>query len=556
MNSKIHVYIILALMLVFTGAKAQYLGGVGRGDIALTKASTKLGNNFVADGNWSATANWSAAALPGTDETIYIMANASLDQDVTINGLIINSGNSLTIPSGKTLTVNGTLTNAAGNSGLVIESGGSLIHNNDDVEATIECYIPAVGGNSVYHLVSVPLTQASNPLSGLFKWSYLFKFDAATQGWLALGTPTNTPLYVNQGYMIYKYPGPTKWETDTTYSFAGPMNSGAFSCNVTYPGKSDNHNLVPNPYPSAIDWDAASGWTKTNVNNAIWIWNPTGVGNYASYINGAGTNEGSRYIPVGQSFFVSASAAAPALSMNNDVRVHNNTAFLKNKQELPDLLRVKALANNFSDEAVVRFADGATAGFNGQYDATKFYGSPEAPQLFSMSSDGKQLSINTMEVGTEKRSVDLGFKLEATGLCTLNFSGIESFNTDMQIHLKDRVTGQTINLRTNPEYSFTHSPENTTLRFELIFDGVTAIANVKTVNQDFFYANGKLYLNFPQDSQVPFNVTVYNINGQLVFMGVAHEAKTIVDLEGLTRGFHIVRVVTNDYSGEKKVVVK
>lgn len=443
--------------------------------------------------------------------------------------------------------------------GILIQSTasgtGSLIHNNNDVEATIERYIPATNGNSVYHLVSVPLTQAANPRSGLFKWSYLFNFDVTAQDWVAMGTSLYNPLYVNQGYMIYKYPGPEKWETDTTYSFAGPMNNGSFTCNVAFPNSLDNHNLVPNPYPSAINWDATSGWTKTNVYNAIWIWNPASA-NYATYINNAGTNGGSQYIPVGQSFFVSASAAAPALIMDNDVRVHNDQAFLKNKEELPDLLRVKAFANNFSDEAVVRFADGATAGFDGQYDASKFYGSPEAPQLFTLSSDDKQLSINAMEVGTGKRIIDLGFKLEATGLCTLNFSGIESFNSDMQIQLNDRVTGQQINLRTMPEYSFAHSPENAALRFELIFDGVTAIADVRPVNQDFFYADGKLYLNFAQDSQGPFDITVYNINGQTEFMGVTHDAKAVVDLERLTSGFHIVRVVTNDYSGEKKVVVK
>lgn len=467
---------------------------------------------------------------------------------------------SLTIVPGGTLTVDKLFNdNVSGAPAVLVQSDatgtGSLIHNNNDVEATIERYIPAANGNSVYHLVSVPLTQASNPRSGLFKWSYLFNFDVPTQEWVAMGTSLYNPLFVNQGYMIYKYPGPAKWETDTTYSFAGPINNGYFECNVDYSPILNSHNLVPNPYPSAINWDAANGWTKTNVYNAIWIWNPASA-NYATYINNAGTNGGSQYIPVGQSFFVSASAAAPALIMDNDVRVHNNAAFLKNKEELPDLLRVKAFANNFSDEAVVRFADGATAGFDGQYDASKFYGSPEAPQLFTMSSDDKQLSINAMEVGTGKRIVGLGFTLEATGLCTLNFSGIESFNSDMQIHLNDRVTGQQINLRTTPEYSFAHSPENAALRFELVFDGVTAIADVKPVNQDFFYADGKLYLNFPQDSQGPFDITVYNINGQTEFMGVAHDAKAVVGLGGLTSGFHIVRVVTNNYSGEKKVVVK
>ena len=443
--------------------------------------------------------------------------------------------------------------------GILIESTaagtGSLIHNNDNLEATIQRYIPATNGNPVYHLVSVPLTQASNPLSGLFEWSYLFNFDVATQEWVAMGTSLYNPLYVNQGYMIYKYPGSEKWETDTTYSFAGPINNGYFECNVDYSPILNSHNLVPNPYPSAIDWDAANGWTKTNVYNAIWIWNPTAK-NYAAYGSNAGTNGATKYIPVGQSFFVSASAAAPALMMNNDVRVHDNQAFLKNENEIVELLRIHSSANSFSDEAIIRFSDGATAAFDGQFDVTKFYGNADAPQLFSMSSDSKELSINSLEVGAGKRFVDLGFKLEATGMCTFIFSGIESFNPDMQIHLTDRVTGQTIDLRANPEYTFAHSPENDPMRFELTFNGVTSIDEVKAVNQDFFYVDGRLYLNFPQESRGPFNVTVYNINGQIEFMGVAHEAGAVVDLTSLTSGFHIVRVVTSDYSGEKKIVVK
>ncbi len=51
-------------------------------------------------------------------------------------------------------------------------------------------------------------------------------------------------------------------------------------------------NLVGNPYPSPIDWDAASGWTKTNVDNATYrhVNNAT----WASYVGGVGTNGGSQ----------------------------------------------------------------------------------------------------------------------------------------------------------------------------------------------------------------------------------------------------------------------
>ena len=39
-------------------------------------------------------------------------------------------------------------------------------------------------------------------------------------------------------------------------------------------------NLVGNPYPSAIDWDAASGWTKTNIDNAVYYFKASATDQY------------------------------------------------------------------------------------------------------------------------------------------------------------------------------------------------------------------------------------------------------------------------------------
>ena len=93
---------------------------------------------------------------------------------------------------------------------------------------------------------------------------------------------------------------------------------------------SPTFNLVPNPYPSAIDWGAASGWIKTNVGGVCYIWSAGG-----NYISLSGTS----YIPVGQAFIVMTSAAAPALSMNNNVCVHNAQAFYKSAETTNNLCR-------------------------------------------------------------------------------------------------------------------------------------------------------------------------------------------------------------------------
>ena len=68
-----------------------------------------------------------------------------------INNLYINSEAQVAISSGYSLDVNGSLTNNAGNSGLVIQSDntgtGSLIHNTPGVKAAVQYYMPESTGD-------------------------------------------------------------------------------------------------------------------------------------------------------------------------------------------------------------------------------------------------------------------------------------------------------------------------------------------------------------------------------------------------------------------------
>ena len=189
--------------------------------------------------------------------------------------------------------------------------------------------------------------------------------------------------------MVY-YPG-----TSQTYNFAGAMNNGSFTATTSFTsGAAANNrgkNLVPNPYPSSIDWNAASGWTKIYIYDAVYVWN---TANYASYVNGVETLGGSRYIAPGQAFFVYAVVPSPVLTMDNNVRVHNSVSFLKNNETIADLLRIHADAGTSSDEIVVRFADGATTGFDGEWDAYKMIGGEDAPQMSSVTADNINLAIN------------------------------------------------------------------------------------------------------------------------------------------------------------------
>ena len=70
-----------------------------------------------------------------------------------------------------------------------------------------------------------------------------------------------------------------------------------------FPYGAGGWNLVGNPYPSALDWDAvvASFSADDKMESAVYYYSAS-AGHYKSYVNGIGS--GSRYIPAMQGMMV------------------------------------------------------------------------------------------------------------------------------------------------------------------------------------------------------------------------------------------------------------
>jgi len=496
-------------------------------------------------------------------DDITVVANPldALQLSGTFEEVIIAAGAEAEIAHDATLTVNGILTNSAGTTGLIIQSNatgtGSLLHNTDDVDITIKRYLTgdANTANRKYHTVSVPLTASSNPLSGLFTGSYLYSFDQSIQDYDPIGTSTTTPLAVDEGYLIY-YP-----DASITYSFAGKANNGAFATAVSYPGVDFNFNLVPNPYPSAIDWDAASGWTKTNVNDAIYIYNAASSNSssfvWADYIAGVGTNGGTRYIPVGQAFFVRTNAAAPVLSMNNDVRVHNAQAFYKNPENLTDLLRVRTSNSIATDEIVVRFNPETTYNFDGAYDAIKLMGGEAVPKIYSITPDQTLMSINSIPYSTETYYLPLGFESASEEEVTISFEGIESFGDWVTIVFEDQLLGIFTDLRESSSYTFTHSAANSPERFVLHFMGVTGLEDqlVSQKQLTSWSSNGSVFVRVPEGEKA-VSAELYDLQGRLLRSSEGFTGSIIQFSALTTNAIVLVRLTTTTRQYSQKVFIR
>ncbi|MCC5935434.1 MAG: autotransporter-associated beta strand repeat-containing protein [Balneolales bacterium] len=95
-------------------------------------------------------------------------------------------------------------------------------------------------------------------------------------------------------------------------------------------------NLVGNPTASWLDWNADSGtpapWTKTNMSNVIYVWDPSANGGNGDYLvtNGEAGNHDGIIAPF-QAFWVQAVAQDPVLSFGNDAKTvapNTNSGFV------------------------------------------------------------------------------------------------------------------------------------------------------------------------------------------------------------------------------------
>ncbi len=488
-----------------------------------------------------------------SSSTTVVKGEVFLNDHITTSNLNIGSGNILNINPNKHLTVNGVLSNLAGTTGLVIKSDatgtGSLIHNTNNVNATIERFLTGnsnTNGTYDYHQVSIPLN--ADITAAQFTGLYLFEFDPIVQNYVTMGTETTTILDNNQGYVVF-YP-----QTSTTLNFTGQINNGSFtgSTPLTAAGQ---YCLVPNPYPSAIDWDAVNGWTKTNLQDAFYLWDPTLSNNYVSWSAGAGTAM-TGTIPVGQSFFVESDNANPVLSMTNSVRVHSDQAFWKETSKIvSEVFHLKVTDPESADEIVVRFSDQAR-NERGYMDADKLYGADIAPQLYSLSLNADKLTINALNHSTQTIIVPVGLEYSQDGQLGFTASGFESFESSVTIFLEDKLLNKMIDLRETPAYTFTHSTGNDALRFNLHFFGVNSTPELAAKDYNIWSTVDHLNIHIPALTGQKATVELYDLLGHLVLSHQVNLGTPSQIAVPQFNGMGIVRVIANSQVFSEKVFIR
>jgi len=507
------------------------------GSVTLNPAATASVWNGT--GNWSSNANWSNG-IPGSITNASIASGTvTVDVPAIANQLVIEPNAALTLSNATSLIVSGLTLNSTADgsaSGSYINNGGILTVNGD---THIKRWLS--GGEN--HFISNPLRNTIELSSILYSGNpgWIYKYNEPANNWVNMWGLLED-VQIGYGYSL-------NYLNNQILSF-NSTNTNPFNVNATVAPtitftNGNGWNLVGNPFTSAINW-LGSGWTKTNIDNAIYFYNGTG---YSQFVGGVGTPEGTTsFIPVTQGFFVHANAASPRLTIPKASAVHNNQQYYKEADVIDNILRLALIGNGYSDEAVIRFHNEATSSFDADFDAYKLMSmNSGVGQIFSKGD--VEYSINSMSELTSSVEVPVSLLIGVSGEYTISASDLTSFGNNVAVYLDDTELNTVVNLMETPSYTFNVSA-GTSNRFKLLFNTSTGIEDPKSTG--FVYASGN---NINIDG-LNGSAQVYDISGKLVALKEIQSGEiNIISLSAEANGIYLVKVIDGKSVSSHKVMV-
>ena len=388
--------------------------------------------------------------------------------------------------------------------------------------------------------------------------------SAFDKGFFSPAAGGATPMAVLSGYTV-------NINFNQVVDLRGSLNNGVVSRPTLTRGVGPDAgwHLLGNPYPSPIDLSKTSGITRTNMDDAVYVYQSTGpyTGQYRSYVQGVGIP----FLSAMQGFFtrVSDGQTTGSFGLNNAVRVTTlatQQSFNRGTADSRPLvqLQLKGSKPQLTDDAYVYFEQGATAGFDAHYDAFKL---PNTSGL-SLGSIvlGTELSINGLAPLTATTMVPLNMLVPATGTYTLNAASLVNFGAGTQVFLLDTQTGARINLSQQPSYTFQASTTALPGRFGLAFELASPLAtqNAALAERVQLFPNPahrSFTLALPAElGRMPVAVKVINSLGQLVSERTVAMtpagASAQFDVSALAPGVYSLRITSTSGPVVKRVIVE
>lgn len=510
----------------------------------------------------------------------------------TLMNLIINNAAGVTL--GGALNITGIVTPALGN----FNSAGYLTLVSTVSQTAL---IEGTGSGSITGNINM---QRYLPSSFGYKY-FSSPFQGATVAELADEvnlTETFPTFYTydenhsrdSLGHTVY-YSGWTKY-TETTNAlipmagYAANMGTGTLPVTVTMSGVVNNgtisttlynrnrkytkgFNLVGNPYPSPIDWNAG-GWTKTNIDNALYFFNAgntdryTGI--YSSYVNGVSTGNATNIIAAMQGFFVHVTdpvsvsdyPVSATLGTTNSVRINNlNPVFKSASIDPRPAIRLSAgfeLNHAIEDAAVVYFDPTASVRFDKEKDALKLKNTDEqVPNIYTLA-DGHKLSINGLSEPSDSVSfIPIGLTTYRDGWINLRAENADELPF-MQVYLSDAETGKYHDLIRSSEVRFYLPRGICESRFKLVFSKAPFTGEypgaerlfklIRTDNQVM------IKVNLPLGTKG--NLMVTDVLGQSLLRKEVSGKETVSIGQKSVTGVYVITLVSGRRTESEKILMR
>lgn len=425
--------------------------------------------------------------------TGYLLFKSSATATTIAGDLSIGTNGKVAFEPGSKVTVNGTLSNAAGVSGLLMQSSsistptGSLIAD-QNVSGKVQRFIPA---NRWYMFGAATTGSTSNLVNG----AYLQYYTEATDAWTYV-TATDYNLQEGLGYAYYG-------TTDKTITFSGTLYNGDKTfTNLSKTGL--GWHVLSNPYNCAVEWNT----TDWNLSGSV-----VGTAKYYNGTNWTDRAAGS-ILAANQGFAIQVTSGTNSLTIPKAAKTHSSQNFLKSNTEIGSNLIFSLYDEDdkTNDLLYVRFLNDATVGYDIQYDSHELYGLPSAADIFVMENE-EEFSTIALPPISEALVLPLGLKIGDASNITIKLDAVD-YPEKLEIALEDMVNNTIFNIVEGEQYNFSASNSDNKHRFNLHIRTANKIEEINNSNFNIWNSNGILYIS--NEKGLDFSYFIYDVNGRLL----------------------------------------
>ena len=525
----------------------------------------------AASTDWNTTGNWNPAHVPtSTDNAIILnvvndpIVSEAAATPAVCKDLTIQSGAVLTIAAGKALKVNGTLTNNAGITGLVVQSNtgaadgtGALINGTAGVPGTVERY---VSGNT-WHLISPAATAGETVASfvdlangnliarnannyalspfneGTGKWDYYKVSGSNTSG--QFGTPA-------KGFQVLRATGAGSGNGSGSdggkLTFKGTLAGAGLSIPVirTLYG----WNMIGNPYPCGLDVAAfIAANTALFEPSFQFIY----VANILDPANGYTPVATGAKLSSGEGFFVRTIAGGGNINFTTAMKSSVADAF---KAATVDntTIRLTVEDGNAKLGTTVEYIGGATKGLDPGKDAGLFNGIASNFSLFTrlIEDNGIDFTLQVLpDNNLESMVVPVG--LVADKGATVTFKAMATnLPAGYKVVLEDKETN-TFTRLDEANSSYTVSLNAATLgtgRFYLHTSEIVSAIDESLLNEFKVVPIPEQHLvRIIGNFDLPAKAMVYDMNGKLVATSaLTSQIENDMPLTNCGTGLYLIKI--------------